>query len=184
MVKKRPWRVAFYFVKWNDNVLYMQSRIAAIMIFKEWANHACSIKGEHVVEVGGIAKPYMQQLMHSKDIVDLLNGAWDSFVVTRTTINDGVIVKTHTDPQYKAMHNQCNKLRIKGVYFNNTMRKALSAVCHNYDLLELCFRVPAANVFEALIKLIPEGDLKNKELIVKYARNIFYVMRKPYRKTQ
>lgn len=162
----------------------MQSRIAAIMVFKEWANVACKEHGEHVVEIGGIAKPYMQGLLHAKDIVDLLNGGWDSFIVSKTTITDGVITKTYTDPKYKAVHNHCNKLRIKGVYFNNTMRKALSAACHNYEIVELCFRTPAPNVFEAMVKLIPEEELKNKDLVVKYARNIFYVMRKPYRKTK
>jgi len=162
----------------------MQSRIAAIMIFKEWASAACKQSGEQIVEVGGVAKPYMQKIMNSQDIVSLLNGGWDYFVVSRTTINDGVITRTYTDPKYKSVHNHCNKLRIQGVYFNNTMRKALSYVCSNYDLIELCFRTPSPNVYEAMIKLIPEGDLPNKDLIVKYARNIFYVMRKPYRKTK
>ena len=52
------------------------------MVFKEWANFACKEHGEQVVEIGGIAKPYMQGLLHAKDIVDLLNGGWDSFIVS------------------------------------------------------------------------------------------------------
>ena len=181
---KRPWRVAFYYVKLNNNTLYMQSRIAGLLIFKEWAAEAVKQEGEQVVEFGGVVKPHMQKIINAQDIVDLLNCGWDAFVVTRTTIKDGVITKTFTDPKYKSMHNQCNKLRIKGVYFNNAIRKSLSIVCRNYDLLELCFRSPAPNVFEAFIKLASEDQLEDKQNIVKHAKSIFYVLRKPYRQTR
>jgi hypothetical protein len=181
---KRPWRAACYYIKWNNETLYIHSRIATLLIYKEWTASALKQRGLHTIEFGGVAKPYMQKNIYALDIVNLLNGGWDYFLVSKTEVVDGVITKSYTDNRYKHAHNQCNKLRIKGVYFNNTMRKALSMVLANYDLVEMLFRVPSPNVFEAMIKLLPEGDLENKEMILKYARNIFYVMRKPYRKTK
>ena len=180
---KRPWRVAFYYVKLNTNVVYIQSRIAALLVFKEWAAEALKQEGDQIVEFGGIVKPQMHKLINTQDIVMLLNGGWDAFVVTRVTIKNNQIIKTFTDPKYKSMHNQCNKLRIKGVYFNNTIRKALSVVCKQYDLIELCFRCPSPNVFEAYLKLLQDINEEEKELIIRHAKNIFYVLRKPYRKT-
>jgi len=186
MVKRRDQtrrlRPVFYQLRWDDQSLYIQSRIAAIIVRDAWCRAATDQKQTTVIEMYCVISNKLNKLYTVIDIVGLLNGTWESMLLTKHTYVEGELTKVFINRSNKELLTRCNKLRINDVYFNNDMRKTLDAACQDASLMEVCFKSPSANVFVTAVNLLVADDNEFKEKISKHARDIYYVLRKPLRR--